>query len=144
MLTGPVTILAWSFVRDDQRLADTAAQVALAIRDETVALQSAGIAIVQVDEPALRELLPLRSKDKGAYLKWAVDAFRLSKSGVADSTQTHTHLCYWQFGEVIGAIADLDADVTSIEAARSHIEVLGDLDAAGFADSVGPGVYDIQ
>jgi 5-methyltetrahydropteroyltriglutamate--homocysteine methyltransferase len=144
MLTGPVTILAWSFVRDDQPLADTAAQVALAIRDETVDLQSAGIAIIQVDEPALRELLPLRSKDKGGYLRWAVDAFRLSTSGVADSTQIHTHLCYSEFGEVIGAIADLDADVTSIEAARSHMEVLGDLNAVGFANSVGPGVYDIH
>ena len=144
MLTGPVTILAWSFVRDDQPLADTAAQVALAIRDETVDLQTAGIAIIQVDEPALRELLPLRSKDKEAYLRWAVDAFRLSTSGVADSTQIHTHLCYSEFGEVIGAIADLDADVTSIEAARSHMEVLGDLNAAGFSNSVGPGVYDIH
>jgi 5-methyltetrahydropteroyltriglutamate--homocysteine methyltransferase len=144
MITGPVTILAWSFVRDDQPLAETAAQVALAIRDETVDLQSAGIAIIQVDEPALRELLPLRSKDKDAYLRWAVDAFRLSTSGVADSTQIHTHLCYSEFGEVIGAIADLDADVTSIEAARSHMEVLGDLNAAGFANSVGPGIYDIH
>jgi 5-methyltetrahydropteroyltriglutamate--homocysteine methyltransferase len=144
MLTGPVTILAWSFVRDDQPLADTAAQVALAIRDETVDLQAAGIAIIQVDEPALRELLPLRSKDKDEYLRWAVDAFRLSTSGVADSTQIHTHLCYSEFGEVIGAIADLDADVTSIEAARSHMEVLGDLNEVGFANSVGPGVYDIH
>ncbi|WP_166905514.1 5-methyltetrahydropteroyltriglutamate--homocysteine S-methyltransferase [Mycobacterium sp. DL440] len=144
MLTGPVTILAWSFVRDDQPLADTAAQVALAIRDETVDLQTAGIAIIQVDEPALRELLPLRSKDKEAYLNWAVEAFRLSTSGVDDSTQIHTHLCYSEFGEVIGAIADLDADVTSIEAARSHMEVLGDLNAVGFSNSVGPGVYDIH
>ncbi|MDT5102563.1 MAG: 5-methyltetrahydropteroyltriglutamate--homocysteine methyltransferase [Mycobacterium sp.] len=144
MLTGPVTILAWSFVRDDQPLADTAAQVALAIRDETVDLQAAGIAIIQVDEPALRELLPLRSKDQAPYLRWAVDAFRVATSGVADSTQIHTHLCYSEFGEVIGAIADLDADVTSIEAARSHMEVLGDLNAAGFANSVGPGVYDIH
>jgi 5-methyltetrahydropteroyltriglutamate--homocysteine methyltransferase len=144
MLTGPVTILAWSFVRDDQPLAETAAQVALAIRDETVDLQAAGIAIIQVDEPALRELLPLRSKDKDAYLQWAVDAFRLATSGVADSTQIHTHLCYSEFGEVIGAIADLDADVTSIEAARSHMEVLDDLNAVGFGNSVGPGVYDIH
>ncbi|BBX91626.1 5-methyltetrahydropteroyltriglutamate--homocysteine S-methyltransferase [Mycolicibacterium boenickei] len=144
MLTGPVTILAWSFVRDDQPLADTAFQVALAIRDETVDLQSAGIAIIQVDEPALRELLPLRAGDKEAYLRWAVDAFRLSTSGVADETQIHTHLCYSEFGEVIGAIADLDADVTSIEAARSHMEVLGDLNAVGFSNSVGPGVYDIH
>ncbi|MGH3531654.1 MAG: 5-methyltetrahydropteroyltriglutamate--homocysteine S-methyltransferase [Mycobacterium sp.] len=144
MLTGPVTILAWSFVRDDQPLADTANQVALAIRDETVDLQSAGIAVIQVDEPALRELLPLRNADKEAYLRWAVGAFRLATSGVADSTQIHTHLCYSEFGEVIGAIADLDADVTSIEAARSHMEVLDDLNAVGFANSVGPGVYDIH
>jgi 5-methyltetrahydropteroyltriglutamate--homocysteine methyltransferase len=144
MLTGPVTILAWSFVRDDQPLADTANQVALAIRDETVDLQSAGIAVIQVDEPALRELLPLRDAAKPAYLEWAVDAFRLATSGVADSTQIHTHLCYSEFGEVIGAIADLDADVTSIEAARSHMEVLDDLNSVGFANSVGPGVYDIH
>ncbi|MCW2689765.1 MAG: metE [Mycobacterium sp.] len=144
MLTGPVTILAWSFVRDDQPLADTANQIALAIRDETLDLQSAGIAIIQVDEPALRELLPLRTADKDDYLRWAVDAFRLATSGVADSTQIHTHLCYSEFGEVIGAIADLDADVTSIEAARSHMEVLDDLNAVGFANSVGPGVYDIH
>lgn len=144
MLTGPVTILAWSFVRDDQPLADSANQVALAIRDETVDLQSAGIVIVQVDEPALRELLPLRDSDKGAYLDWAVGAFRLSTSGVSDDTQIHTHLCYSEFGEVIGAIADLDADVTSIEAARSHLEVLDDLNGIGFSNSVGPGVYDIH
>ncbi|MBA0046538.1 5-methyltetrahydropteroyltriglutamate--homocysteine S-methyltransferase [Mycobacteroides sp. LB1] len=144
MLTGPVTILAWSFVRDDQPLADTANQIALAIRDETVDLQGAGIAIIQVDEPALRELLPLRTADKPAYLDWAVGAFRLSTSGVSDATQIHTHLCYSEFGEVIGAIADLDADVTSIEAARSHMEVLDDLNAIGFSNSVGPGVYDIH
>jgi 5-methyltetrahydropteroyltriglutamate--homocysteine methyltransferase len=144
MLTGPVTILAWSFVRDDQPLADTANQVALAIRDETVDLQSAGIAVIQVDEPALRELLPLRRADQDAYLSWAVGSFRLATSGVADSTQIHTHLCYSEFGEVIGAIADLDADVTSIEAARSHMEVLDDLNSVGFANSVGPGVYDIH
>ena len=144
MLTGPVTILAWSFVRDDQPLAETANQVALAIRDETVDLQSAGIAVIQVDEPALRELLPLRRADQREYLRWAVAAFRLATSGVADSTQIHTHLCYSEFGEVIEAIADLDADVTSIEAARSHMEVLDDLNAIGFANSVGPGVYDIH
>ena len=144
MLTGPVTILAWSFVRDDQPLADTAYQVALAIRDETVDLESAGIAVIQVDEPALRELLPLRDAAKPAYLDWAVGSFRLATTGVADSTQIHTHLCYSEFGEVIGAIADLDADVTSIEAARSHMEVLDDLNSVGFANSVGPGVYDIH
>ncbi len=144
MLTGPVTILAWSFVRDDQPLADTANQVALAIRDETVDLQDAGIAVIQVDEPALRELLPLRRADQEDYLRWAVGSFRLATSGVADSTQIHTHLCYSEFGEVIGAIADLDADVTSIEAARSHMEVLDDLNSIGFSNSVGPGVYDIH
>ena len=144
MLTGPVTILAWSFVRDDQPLADTAKQVALAIRDETVDLEQSGAAIIQVDEPALRELLPLRAADRAAYLDWAVTAFRLSTAGVGDATQIHTHLCYSEFGEVIGAIADLDADVTSIEAARSHMEVLADLNGIGFANQVGPGVYDIH
>ncbi|CAJ1500075.1 5-methyltetrahydropteroyltriglutamate--homocysteine S-methyltransferase [[Mycobacterium] holstebronense] len=144
MLTGPVTILAWSFVRDDQPLADTAYQVALAIREETVDLESAGIAVIQVDEPALRELLPVRDADKAAYLDWAVGSFRMSTSGVSNATQIHTHLCYSEFGEVIGAIADLDADVTSIEAARSHMEVLDDLNAIGFSNGVGPGVYDIH
>ncbi|MEV6337911.1 5-methyltetrahydropteroyltriglutamate--homocysteine S-methyltransferase [Nocardia vinacea] len=144
MLTGPVTILAWSFVRDDQPLADSARQVALAIRDETVDLQAAGIRIIQVDEPALRELLPLRAVDQGEYLEWSVGAFRLATSGVSDATQIHTHLCYSEFGEVIDAIAGLDADVTSIEAARSHMEVLDDLNAAGFDLGVGPGVYDIH
>ncbi|WP_043452083.1 5-methyltetrahydropteroyltriglutamate--homocysteine S-methyltransferase [Jongsikchunia kroppenstedtii] len=144
MLTGPVTILAWSFVRDDQPLADSADQVALAIRDETVDLEAAGTMIIQVDEPALRELLPLRDADKAAYLEWAVHAFRLSTSGIADSTQIHTHLCYSEFGEVINAIADLNADVTSIEAARSAMEVLDDLNGIGFSNEVGPGVYDIH
>ncbi|MGX6508730.1 5-methyltetrahydropteroyltriglutamate--homocysteine S-methyltransferase [Rhodococcus sp. SJ-2] len=144
MLTGPVTILAWSFVRDDQSLADTADQIALAIRNETVDLQAAGVRIIQVDEPALRELLPLRVSEQAEYLKWAVGAFRLATSGVADSTQIHTHLCYSEFGEVIEAIAELDADVTSIEAARSHMEVLDDLNAVGFDLGVGPGVYDIH
>jgi 5-methyltetrahydropteroyltriglutamate--homocysteine methyltransferase len=144
MLTGPVTILAWSFVRDDQPLGDTAYQVALAIREETVDLQNAGIKVIQVDEPALRETLPLKKADQNAYLDWAVGSFKFSTSGVEDSTQIHTHLCYSEFGEVIGAIADLDADVTSIEAARSHMEVLDDLNAAGFKNGVGPGVYDIH
>ena len=144
MLTGPVTILAWSFVRNDQPLADSSDQIALAIRDETVDLEAAGVGIIQVDEPALRELLPLRDADKPAYLNWAVRSFRLSTSGVADDTQIHTHLCYSEFGEVIGAIAELDADVTSIEAARSKMEVLDDLNAVGFANGVGPGVYDIH
>ncbi|GAB20760.1 5-methyltetrahydropteroyltriglutamate--homocysteine methyltransferase [Gordonia effusa NBRC 100432] len=144
MLTGPVTILAWSFVRDDQPRSASAFQIALAIRDETIDLEKAGIGVIQVDEPALRELLPLRNADKTAYLRWAVDAFRLSTSGVADDTQVHTHLCYSEFGEVIGAIAELDADVTSIEAARSAMEVLHDLNQVGFSNGVGPGVYDIH
>lgn len=144
MLTGPVTILAWSFVRDDQPLDESARQVALAIREETVDLEAAGIRIIQVDEPALRELLPLRAADQPGYLEWSVRAFRLATSGVSDATQIHTHLCYSEFGEVIDAIAGLDADVTSIEAARSRMEVLDDLNAAGFDLGVGPGVYDIH
>ena len=144
MLTGPVTILAWSFVRDDVPLAEPAEQLALAIRQETVDLQGAGITIIQVDEPALRELLPLREADRPAYLDWSVRAFRLATSGVSDATQIHTHLCYSEFGEVIESIAALDADVTSIEAARSRMEILDDLTGAGFANQVGPGVYDIH
>ncbi|WP_187138364.1 5-methyltetrahydropteroyltriglutamate--homocysteine S-methyltransferase [Cellulomonas timonensis] len=144
MLTGPVTILAWSFVRDDQPLGDTANQVALALRDEIADLESAGIAIVQVDEPALRELLPLRAADHAAYLDWSVRSFRLATSGVRPDTQIHTHLCYSEFGEVIGAIDGLDADVTSIEAARSKMEILADIADAGYPRAVGPGVYDIH
>ena len=119
MLTGPVTILAWSFVRDDQPLGETARQVALALRDEIADLEAAGIGIVQVDEPALRELLPLKKKDHADYLDWSVGSFRLATAGVAEETQIHTHLCYSEFGVVIDAIRNLDADVTSIEAARS-------------------------
>ncbi|WP_236790988.1 5-methyltetrahydropteroyltriglutamate--homocysteine S-methyltransferase [Amycolatopsis sp. GM8] len=144
MLTGPVTILAWSFVRDDQPLGMTADQVALALRDEVHDLEAAGIRIVQVDEPALRELLPLRAEERKSYVDWAVGAFRLATSGAATATQIHTHLCYSEFGDVIEAIDGLDADVTTIEAARSHMEVLADLRAIGFARGVGPGVYDIH
>jgi 5-methyltetrahydropteroyltriglutamate--homocysteine methyltransferase len=144
MLTGPVTILAWSFVRDDQPLGETARQVALALRDEIADLEAAGIRIVQVDEPALRELLPLRRADQDAYLDWSVGAFRLATSGVRDDTQIHTHLCYSEFGEVIGAIDGLDADVTSIEAARSRMEILPAIKSSGFARGIGPGVYDIH
>ncbi len=144
MLTGPVTMLAWSFVRDDQPLADTARQVALALRDEIHDLEAAGIHIIQVDEPALRELLPLRKAQHPAYLDWAVGAFRLATSGAAGSTQIHTHMCYSEFGEIIGAISDMDADVTSVEAARSHMELLADLQTAGYSRGIGPGVYDIH
>ncbi|MCW2903789.1 MAG: 5-methyltetrahydropteroyltriglutamate/homocysteine S-methyltransferase [Streptosporangiaceae bacterium] len=144
MLTGPVTMLAWSFVRDDQPLADTARQVALAIRDEVRDLEAAGIHMIQVDEPALRELLPLRRSGHAGYLTWAVGAFRLATGGAADSTQIHTHMCYSEFGEIVGAIDDLDADVTSVEAARSHMELVADLRTAGYRRAIGPGVYDIH
>ncbi|MBT2546778.1 5-methyltetrahydropteroyltriglutamate--homocysteine S-methyltransferase [Arthrobacter sp. ISL-65] len=144
MLTGPVTILAWSFVRDDQPLGETANQVGLALRDEIADLEAAGIKIIQVDEPALRELLPLRKADQAAYLDWSVNSFRLSTAGAADATQIHTHLCYSEFGVIIDAIDGLDADVTSIEAARSRMEVVHDLESHGFGRGVGPGVYDIH
>jgi 5-methyltetrahydropteroyltriglutamate--homocysteine methyltransferase len=144
MLTGPVTILAWSFVRDDQPLGDTANQVALALRDEIHDLEDAGITVIQVDEPALRELLPLKKADQPAYLDWSVRSFRLATSGVDDTTQIHTHLCYSEFGVVLDAIDGLDADVTSIEAARSKMEVVPELRASAFARGVGPGVYDIH
>lgn len=144
MLTGPVTILAWSFVRTDQPLPDTADQIALALRDEITDLEAAGITVIQVDEPALRETLPLRRAGQQTYLDWAVGAFRLATSGVADDTQIHTHLCYSEFGEVITAIDALDADVTSLEASRSKMEVLGDLAAVGYRRGVGPGVWDIH
>jgi len=144
MLTGPVTMLAWSFVRDDQPRATTADQVALALRDEVADLEAAGIAVIQVDEPALRETLPLRRADQEEYLRWSVESFRLATSGVRPDTQVHTHLCYSEFGEVVGAIDDLDADVTSVEAARSRMELLDDVRAHGFDGAIGPGVYDIH
>jgi len=144
MLTGPVTILAWSFVRDDQPLRETANQVALALRDEIADLEAAGIRIIQVDEPALRELLPLKKKDQEDYLDWSVGSFRLATAGVSDTTQIHTHLCYSEFGVVIDAIDRLDADVTSIEAARSKMEVVPDIKSSGFGRGIGPGVYDIH
>ncbi|MBK0332467.1 5-methyltetrahydropteroyltriglutamate--homocysteine S-methyltransferase [Brachybacterium sp. MASK1Z-5] len=144
MLTGPVTILAWSFVRDDQSLGETADQVALALRDEITDLEAAGIGIVQVDEPALRELLPLRASDQDDYLRWSVDSFRLATSGAADATQIHTHLCYSEFNEVVDAIDALGADVTSIEAARSRGEILEALDPERFSRGIGPGVWDIH
>jgi 5-methyltetrahydropteroyltriglutamate--homocysteine methyltransferase len=144
MLTGPVTILAWSFVRDDQPLGETANQVALALRDEIADLEAAGIGIIQVDEPALRELLPLKKRDQPAYLQWSVDSFKLATAGVEDATQIHTHLCYSEFGVVLDAIDKLDADVTSIESARSRGEVVPELKRSGFGRGIGPGVYDIH
>ncbi|MGW5885453.1 5-methyltetrahydropteroyltriglutamate--homocysteine S-methyltransferase [Streptomyces koyangensis] len=144
MLTGPVTMLAWSFVRDDQPLGETAAQVALALRDEVADLEAAGTAVIQVDEPALRETLPLRAADRPAYLEWATRAFRLTTGGVAPATQIHTHMCYAEFGDIVRAIDDLDADVISLEAARSHMEVAHELAAHGYPREAGPGVYDIH
>ncbi|WP_406472979.1 5-methyltetrahydropteroyltriglutamate--homocysteine S-methyltransferase [Streptomyces platensis] len=144
MLTGPVTMLAWSFVRDDQPLGATARQVALALRDEVNDLEAAGTPVIQVDEPALRETLPLRAADHAAYLAWATEAFRLSTSGVQDRTQIHTHMCYAEFGDIVQAIDDLDADVISLEAARSHMQVARELAAHGYPREAGPGVYDIH
>lgn len=144
MLTGPVTILSWSFVRDDVPLSTVAEQIGLALSDEVAELESAGVRIIQIDEPALRELLPLRADNRADYIAWAVDAFRLSSISVDPGTQIHTHLCYSEFGQVIAAIGALDADVTSIEAARSRMELLASLDPEEFDRSVGPGVYDIH
>ena len=144
MLTGPVTILEWSFVRDDQPRSTTCTQLALALRDEVSDLEAAGIAMIQVDEPAIREGLPLRRGDWSDYLTWAVDAFRLSTSGVADETQIHSHMCYSEFGDILPAIARMDADVLSIETSRSKMELLGDFAAFKYPNAIGPGVYDIH
>jgi len=144
MLTGPVTMLQWSFVRDDQPRAETCRQIALALRDEVADLEEAGISVIQIDEPALREGLPLRKQDWDDYLQWSVDAFRLASSGVDDATQIHTHMCYSEFGEIIGAIARMDADVISIESSRSKMELLEDFEAFDYPNQIGPGVYDIH
>jgi len=144
MLTGPVTILQWSFVRDDQPRETTCKQIALAIRDEVVDLEKAGIRIVQIDEPAVREGLPLRNADKKAYLTWAVDSFRLSAAGVEDATQIHTHMCYAEFNDIMQSIADMDADVISIETSRSAMELLQAFVDFKYPNQIGPGVYDIH
>ncbi|WP_327335471.1 5-methyltetrahydropteroyltriglutamate--homocysteine S-methyltransferase [Streptomyces sp. NBC_01324] len=144
MLTGPVTMLAWSFVRDDQPLGATARQVALALRDEVDDLEAGGTSVIQVDEPALRETLPLRAADHAGYLGWATESFRLTTSGVRPDTQIHTHMCYAEFGDIVQAIDDLDADVISLEAARSHMQVARELAAHGYPREAGPGVYDIH
>lgn len=144
MLTGPVTMLAWSFVRDDQPLADTARQLALALRDEVDDLEAAGTSVIQVDEPALREALPLRAAGRAAYLAWATEAFRLATGGVRPATQVHTHMCYAEFGDILAAIDALDADVISLEAARSHMQVAAELATSGYPREAGPGVYDIH
>ncbi|MEW4455978.1 5-methyltetrahydropteroyltriglutamate--homocysteine S-methyltransferase [Bremerella sp. JC817] len=144
MLTGPVTILCWSFVRDDQPRRDTCEQIALAIRDEAVDLESSGIGVIQIDEPALREGLPLRQRDQPGYLQWAVDAFRLASSGVSNETQIHTHMCYCEFNEILPSIAALDADVISIETSRSKMELLDGFGDFQYPNEIGPGVYDIH
>ena len=144
MLTGPVTILQWSFVRDDQPRAATAAQLALAIRDEVQDLEAAGIRVIQIDEPALREGMPLRRADWAGYLEWAVRAFRLATSGVTDATQIHTHMCYSEFNDVVRTIAQMDADVISIENARSGSELLQAFQSYKYPNEIGPGVYDIH
>ena len=144
MLTGPVTIIAWSFPRNDLPLGEIADQIGLALRDEVSDLEAAGIAAIQVDEPALRELLPLDADRHADYLDWSVGSFRLATSSVRPDTQIHTHLCYSEFGQIIDAIKGLDADVTSIEAARSKMEVVPELAEAGFDHGIGPGVWDIH
>jgi 5-methyltetrahydropteroyltriglutamate--homocysteine methyltransferase len=131
-------------VRDDQPRRETARQIALAIRDEVVDLENAGIAAIQIDEPAIREGLPLRRKDWDAYLQWAVEAFRLSAAGVRDETQIHTHMCYAEFNDIIRAIAALDADVITIETSRSNMELLGAFVGFRYPAEIGPGVYDIH
>ncbi|MFN8215735.1 MAG: 5-methyltetrahydropteroyltriglutamate--homocysteine S-methyltransferase [Solirubrobacterales bacterium] len=145
MLTGPVTILQWSFVRDDQPRSETCTQIALAIQDEVLDLEAAGAAVVQVDEAALREGLPLRLAERDAYVRWAVDCFRLSTAPARPQTQIHTHMCYSEFNEMIEHIIRLDADVLSIEASRSGMEVLDAFaDGVSYPNEIGPGVYDIH
>jgi 5-methyltetrahydropteroyltriglutamate--homocysteine methyltransferase len=144
MLTGPVTILQWSFVRDDQPREETARQIALALRTEVLDLEAAGIGVIQIDEPAFREGLPLRFADQNAYLKWAAEAFRLASAGVRDETQIHTHMCYSEFNDIIESIAALDADVISIETSRSQMELLAAFVEFRYPADIGPGVWDIH
>jgi 5-methyltetrahydropteroyltriglutamate--homocysteine methyltransferase len=144
MLTGPVTILQWSFVRDDQPRSETCRQVALAIRDEVIDLEAAGIRAIQIDEPAFREGLPLRRADWGAYIKWAVNCFRLASAGVRDETQIHTHMCYAAFNDIIESVGAMDADVISMETSRSNMELLDAFRNYKYPNEIGPGVYDIH
>ena len=144
MLTGPVTILNWSFVRDDQPRAVSCYQLALAIREEVLDLEKAGIHVIQIDEAALREGLPLRKSQWKEYLNWAVESFRITANGVADETQIHTHMCYSEFNDIISAIADMDADVITIETSRSDMELLDAFDDFNYPNEIGPGVYDIH
>jgi 5-methyltetrahydropteroyltriglutamate--homocysteine methyltransferase len=144
MLTGPVTMLQWSFVRDDQPHATTALQIAVAIRAEVLELERAGIGVIQIDEPALREGLPLRRADWPAYLDWATHAFRIAANGVRDETQIHTHMCYAEFADILPDIARLDADVVTIETSRSNMDLLEAFGESGYPNAIGPGIYDIH
>jgi len=144
MLTGPITMLQWSFVRDDQPREKTAFQIALALREEVLDIERAGITVIQIDEPALREGLPLRKRDWTHYLDWAVRAFKLASSGVADETQIHTHMCYAEFNDILPSIAALDADVITIETSRSDMELLEGFGEFRYPNEIGPGVYDIH
>ena len=144
MLTGPVTILNWSFVRDDQPRAETCMQIALALRDEVTDLEKAGARVIQIDEPALREGLPLRQADWARYLEWAIAAFRVAASGVQPGTQIHTHMCYSDFNSIIDSIQAMDADVVSIENSRSDLELLDVFKRVSYSNEIGPGVYDIH
>jgi len=144
MLTGPVTMLQWSFVRDDLPRESVCRQIALALRDEVHDLETAGIGTIQIDEPALREGLPLRRADWPAYLSWAVECFRISAGGVRDTTQIHTHMCYAQFNDIIEAVAAMDADVISIETSRSRMQLLDAFVRFRYPNGIGPGVYDIH
>jgi len=144
MLTGPVTILNWSFVRDDQPRSETSKQISLAIRDEVIDLESAGVNIIQIDEAALREGLPLRQSQWKTYLEWAVECFRITANGVSDETQIHTHMCYSEFNDIIEAIAAMDADVITIETSRSQMELLDVFQEFDYPNAIGPGVYDIH
>jgi 5-methyltetrahydropteroyltriglutamate--homocysteine methyltransferase len=144
MLTGPLTCMQWAFVRDDQPRETTCKQIALALRDEVRDLEAAGIRVIQIDEPAFREGLPLRQADWASYLRWAVDSFRLTAAIAADSTQIHTHMCYSEFNDIIEAIAELDADVITIETSRSNMELLDAFEDFAYPNEIGPGVYDIH
>ena len=144
MLTGPVTLLNWSFVRDDQPRSATCLQLALAIRAEVQDLEHAGVGIIQIDEAALREGLPLRKSEWKDYLEWAVGAYRIAANGVSDQTQIHTHMCYSEFNDIIASIADMDADVITIETSRSDMELLQAFDSFAYPNDIGPGVYDIH
>lgn len=144
MLTGPVTILQWSFVRNDQPRSTTCQQIALAIRDEVMDLEEAGLKVIQIDEPAIREGLPLKRGEWKSYLDWAVEVFRISASGVKDETQIHTHMCYSEFNDIIESIADMDADVITIETSRSEMELLDAFVQFKYPNEIGPGVYDIH